>query len=207
MPTARAGERRRLVRRERRARRQELAAVLDAPQAPLTWRAGWRGKALGAVLCLVFVTLLEYPDGASLAHPRPSALVFALWTPLALAWFCCRLGVWRITADRDGVHVRRMWRTRFLAWSVIRHVELRHDGSLEFFGPSSPEPMAGSFAPAWLVRRTGRGTGADAADLLTVMAEHPHLRPAEQAPPVPGFARWAVPLAVALFLIGQFRAW
>ncbi|MBQ0826418.1 PH domain-containing protein [Streptomyces tagetis] len=206
MPTARAGERARLARRERRARRAELAAVLEAPAAPLTWRAGWRGKALGAVLCLGFVTLSAYPEGASLAEPRPSALVFALWTPFALAWFSCRVGIWRITADRDGVHLRRMWRTRLLSWSEIRHVELRHDGSLEFFGPDTPEPMAGLFAPPWLARRTG-GTGAEAADLITVMAEHPRLRPAGQSRPVPGFARWVLLLAAVIFVIGQFRTW
>ncbi|MFF8382929.1 hypothetical protein [Streptomyces kanasensis] len=139
------------------------------------------------------------PVGAGLARPEAGAFLFAVWTSLVLAWVVCRLALWRVTADRDGIHVRRMWSTRFLAWPVVGRVELRHDGLLEFFGPRG-STLAGTFAPPWLSRLTRRDcAGRQAADLLTAMSLHPHLRPAGQVSrrsARAGFVRWAVPLAV-----------
>lgn len=111
--------------------------------------------------------------------------------------------MWRITADRSGVYLRRMWSTRFIAWSVIGRVEIRRDGLLEFIGPQRA-PVAGLFMPPWLARLLRRpGTGGLTADTLTAMARHSHLRPAAQDPRPAGglaFVRWAVPSAVILYL-------
>ncbi|PZH21038.1 hypothetical protein C1I97_00520 [Streptomyces sp. NTH33] len=182
-----------------------------APEVPLVWGAGWGARATAAVWCVVFVVLADLPAGASLAHPQPGPLISALWSSLIVGWLCSWLALWRITADRDGVYIRRLWSTRFLSWSTISRVEMRHDGQLEFFGPERPgkEPMVGLFSPPWLsrvVRRSGR-RGLAAADTLTAMARHSHLRPTAQAERAligSGLARWAVALAAGLYVAAAF---
>ncbi|OIJ99200.1 hypothetical protein [Streptomyces colonosanans] len=201
-------ERQRQARKERRARVEKLAEAMTAPEAPLVWGAGWRGRVTGAAMAVVFV-VLDYPPGrASLAHPQPGPLAQALWAWVVFAVPCCWFALWRITADRDGVYIRRMWSTRFLPWSRINHVEMRPDAQLGFIGPGTEPKVAGLFAPPWLIRATGRfGTGAQAADTLTAMAQHSHLRPtaqAGQALTAGGVARWAALLAPVLFLAGGF---
>lgn len=208
MRTDRA-ERRRQARGERRARVEQLAGTMAAPGVPLVWGAGWGGRGTAAVWCVVFVVLTDLPAGASLAHPQPGHLIAVLWALLVVGWPCSWLALWRITADRDGVYIRRLWSSRFLPWSVISRVEMRHDGQLEFFGPEK-EPMAGLFAPPWLrrvVRRSGGGGGQAAADTLTAMTQHGHLRPTAQAERAligSGLVRWAVPLAVGLYAAAEF---
>ncbi|MGW3494141.1 hypothetical protein [Streptomyces sp. NPDC001020] len=201
-------QRRRQARQERRARVERLAETMTAPEAPLVWGAGWRGKATGAALAVVLVALDYAPAGASLAHPQPGLLLRALWAWLVLAFPCCWLALWRITADRDGVYIRRMWATRFLPWSRIGHVEMRRDGQLGFIGPAAEPKVAGLFAPPWLSRLTGRvGTGAQAADTLTAMALHSHLRPTAQADrvlTVGGIVRWVILVAPVLYLAAGF---
>ncbi len=173
---------------------------------PLVWRAGWPGWIAAAGAGMLFVAFVDRPPGASLAHPQPGALLFAVWTSVVAAWLCCRLCLWRITADRDGVYIRRLWTVKYLPWSVIGRVELRNDGLLEFFGPGV-EPMAGLFMPPWGSRLSGhRGTGVRAADMLTVLALHAELRPRAQADRTltgVAFARWALPLAVVLHVVAD----
>ncbi len=181
---------------------------MAAPEVPLVWGAGWGGRATAAAWCVVFVVLADQPSGAGLAHPQPGHLISALWSSLVVGWLCSWLALWRITADRDGVYIRRLWSTRFLPWSTISRVEMRHDGQLEFFGPEK-EPMAGLFAPPWLsrvVRRSGRG-GQAAADTLTAIARHSHLRPTAQAERAligSELVRWAVALAGGLYIAAEF---
>lgn len=185
---------------------EELAVRTEAAPAPLVWRAGWRGRFAAAVFGGLFVMLVERPDGGTLTASSPDALFFAVWTSLVAAWVCCRLALWRVTADQDGVHVRRMWTVRLIPWSVIRRVELRHDGLLEFVVPEG-EPMAGLFLPPWagrLFRRSGEGVRA--ADVLTVLAHAPRLRPrgrADRASTGPALARRALPLAVVLYAVAE----
>jgi hypothetical protein len=94
-----------------------------------------------------------------------------------------------------------------LPWSLIDRVELRNDGLLEFFGPGA-DPMAGLFMPPWASRLTGhRGTGARAADMLTVLAHHADLRPGAQADRTltgTAFASWALPMAVVLHVLAEW---
>ncbi|MFH9981174.1 hypothetical protein ACH4ND_18350 [Streptomyces sp. NPDC017179] len=200
-------ERRRQARKQRRERVEELAGAMTAPQAPLVWRAGWRGKAAAAVVCALFVTLAEHPAGAGLAHPRPGDLLFAVWSSLFMGWVICVLALWRVTADQDGVYIRRLWSARLLPWSTITRVEMRHDGQLEFFGRHTPEPLAGLFAPPWMGRVARSGRGSRAADTLSAMALHDDLRPAvrvERRPARTGFAPWIVLLGVVLYLAVEF---
>ncbi|WP_228980248.1 PH domain-containing protein [Streptomyces sp. DH12] len=185
------------ARRAKRARVALLAASATAPPEPVRWGAGWGGRVCGAVVFAVYVASVHRPEGAGLARPEPGAFLFALWTSLVLAWAVCRLALWRVTADRDGIHVRRMWSTRLLAWPVVGRVDLRHDGVLECFGPRG-STLFGTFAPPWLARLARRDCpGQRAADLLTAMSLHPHLRPTGRVPrraARAGFARWALPL-------------
>ncbi|WP_141359384.1 PH domain-containing protein [Streptomyces sp. 6-11-2] len=205
MRTGRA-ERRRQARKERRDRVEELAGAMTAPEVPLVWGAGWRGKTTAAVICVLFVTLFEHPAGAGLAHPRPGALIQALWTSLVVSFPCCWFALWRVTADRDGVHVRRLWSTRLLPWSTITRVEMRRDGQLEFFG-RTPELIAGLFAPPWLSRVVRSDRGSRAADTLSAMVLHGDLRPTarvERGPAGTGFAPWIILLGVVLYLAVEF---
>ncbi|CAL9467669.1 hypothetical protein SUDANB6_02771 [Streptomyces sp. enrichment culture] len=157
--------------------------------------------------CLLFVGFVERPSGGVLADPRPGAVFFAVWTSLVAGWVCCRVGLWRLTADRDGVHIRRMWTVAFLPWSRIERVELRHDGLLEFVG-AREAPLAGLFPPPWAGRPARRrGAGARAAQVLTEMARSADARPPDRAGRAAtgsAFAPWAVPLAIVLFAAAEY---
>lgn len=146
-------------------------------------------------------------SGGTPADPQPGAVFFAVWTSLVAGWLCCRLGLWRLTADRDGVHIRRMWTVTFLPWSRIERVELRRDGSLEFVGPTRA-PLAGLFPPSWADGPTRRrGAGSRAAQALTRMARSADTRPtarAGRAATGSAFAFRAVPLAIALCLAAEY---
>ncbi|MET9426546.1 hypothetical protein [Streptomyces sp. NPDC003036] len=193
-------------RRERRLRIEELAVGMEAPSGPLVWRAGRIGRIAAAGWCVVFVAFGDRPAGGFLADPQPGPLFFAVWTSVVAAWVCCRLGMWRITAGLDGVHIRRFWTVRYLQWSVIGRVELRRDGFLEFFGPGTA-PMAGFFLPLWASRPLRRSSvGTQAADTLTVLSRRSDLRPkghAGRAVTGGAFAWWALPLAAVLFTAAE----
>ncbi|MER6618535.1 PH domain-containing protein [Streptomyces xantholiticus] len=156
---------------------EELAADMEAAPVPLVWRASLPGRGAAVGWCAVFVAFVNRPAGGVLTDPQPGSLVFSALTSVVAAWVCCRLGMWRVAADREGVHVRRFRAVRCIPWSAIGHVELRRDGFLGFSGPET-EALAGSFLPPWanrLLRRTSHGTHV--ADTLTVLARHPELRP------------------------------
>ncbi|MFE1036712.1 hypothetical protein ACFW40_33085 [Streptomyces sp. NPDC058807] len=177
------------------------------PAEPRVWRAGWLARVAAAGTCLSFVTFVERPAGGTLADPQPGTLFFAVWTSLVAGWLCCRVGLWRLAADRDGVHIRRMWTVTFLPWSKIGRVELRRDGLLEFSG-TTEFPLAGLFVPSWADRLMGRRRAGDrAAQLLTEMARSPDTRPqarAGRATTGSAFALRALPLAGALFAAAEW---
>lgn len=181
--------------------------MTEGPAEPHVWRAGRLARAAAAGTCLLFLAFVERPSGGTLADPRPGAVFFAAWTSLVAGWLCCRVGLWRLTADRDGVHIRRMWTVTFLPWSKIGRVELRRDGLLEFSG-ATEIPLAGLFLPSWADRLMGRrGTGARAAQVLTEMARSADLRPqtrAGRAATGSAFAPRALPLAVALYAAAEW---
>ncbi|MFJ8667613.1 hypothetical protein [Streptomyces sp. NPDC093600] len=184
---------------------RESAARVEAPAAPIVWRAGLPGRVTAVGWCVAFVAFVDRPVGGVLAEPQPSVSFFAAWSSVVAAWVCCRLGMWRIVADQKGVHVRRFWAVRCMPWLMISHVELRRDGFLGFVGPGT-ESLAGSFLPPWasrLLRRSNRGRNA--ADTLTVLARHSDLRPQGRAGRLTGVAFvWrSLPLAVVLFAAAE----
>ncbi|WP_284574602.1 hypothetical protein [Streptomyces sp. 2P-4] len=168
---------------------------------PLVWRAGSTARIAAALWCAVFVVSTVPPAGGSLADPSAGGLVAAAWTSLVAGWVACRLALWRITADGDGIRFNRMWSTAVMPWSAISHAEARRDGFLEFVGPAG-EPMGGLFRPPWLSRLLGRPDDAgEAADTLTALALHPWLRPSVRVGRTltdTPYARWAVPLGILL---------
>ncbi|MFI1014774.1 hypothetical protein [Streptomyces sp. NPDC020965] len=195
-------QRHRAERREQRVRVERLAATLSAPSAPVVRGATWRGRTAAIAAAMLFVVTVERPAGASVLHPRPGDLFLAVWMSLFVAWLLCRLALWRVIADREGVYLRRLWSVKLLPWQLISRVELRRDGQLDFIG-GGPDLAGGFFAPPWLTRITRRtGTGNAAADTLTAMARHSHLRPTAQVDRRgrgQGYVRWVIPLAVVLY--------
>jgi hypothetical protein len=170
-------ERRRAARRARRERLADMAARMSAPSAPLSWGPGWAGRCMAAAWFVLAVTFGPRPYQEGLVEPSPGDWLFLAWAALVWSWIFCRLALWRITADRSGVWVRRFWSVKHIPWDVIRRVDLRHDGTLELVG-RHPELMAGTFAPLWS-RRALRlsGSGEAVADTLTLMAQDSRLRP------------------------------
>jgi hypothetical protein len=51
--------------------------------------------------------LLDFLTAAGLVHLAAGILFFAVWTSLVAAYLCCHLGLWRVTADQNSVHMRR----------------------------------------------------------------------------------------------------
>ncbi|MFI2211296.1 PH domain-containing protein [Streptomyces sp. NPDC020141] len=194
-------ERRRAARGEQRIRVERLAATTAAPSEPLVRGATWRARTAAVVAALLFVVTVERPAGAGLAHPRPGDLFFAVWTSLFVAWLLCRLALWRVVADREGIHLRGLWSVRSLPWAAIGRVELRGDGRLDLIS-REPVAPAGCFAPLWLTRVVrAPGIGGPTADMLTAMAGHGGLRPtagAGRRERGRGYVRWVIPLAAVL---------
>ncbi|MFJ3921751.1 hypothetical protein [Streptomyces sp. NPDC090022] len=195
------GARGREMRPAQRERVQVLAAAMGRPMEPLVWRSGSTARITAALWCVMFVVSTVPPAGGSLSDPSAGGLVVAVWTSLLAGWAACRLALWRVTADGDGVRFNRMWSTSFTPWRAISHVEARRDGLLEMVGPAG-EPMGGLFRPPWLSRLLGRPDDVgEAADTLTALALHPRLRPSDRARRAltdAPYARWAVPLGILL---------
>ncbi|MFI6106312.1 hypothetical protein [Streptomyces sp. NPDC051310] len=142
------------------------------------------------------------------AGPQPGSLFFAAWTSVVAAWVGCRLGMWRVAADRQGVHVSRFWAVRCVPWSAMGHVELRRDGLLEFAGPCLEHP--GRLFAAAMGKPSARSIQPRTrmADTLTVFSLYPGLRSqsrADRAAKGTAFAWWGLPLAVVLFAAAEIR--
>lgn len=183
-PTAYARARRAARREDRRERhriREQRLAVLAQeslpPDAPPSWHAGWGGRVLAVLWWVQFLWFVVRPVIGTKTENTPGDWIFLFWASLVATWVACRMGMWRVSAGRSGVWIRRFWTVTFLPWQQISRVDMRRDGLLEFFD-GHKQPMAGLYGPAWLNRVLGRpDAGQRAADILTIMSRHPHLRP------------------------------
>lgn len=174
--TARRDDRRRRH-RIREQRLTVLARETAPPAVPPSWHAGWGGRVIAALWCVQFLWFVVRPVGAEEADNTPGDWIFLVWASLVATWVACRVGMWRVSAGRSGVWIRRFWTVTFLPWQQVSRVDMRRDGLLEFFD-GGEQPMAGLYGPAWLNRFLGRpDAGQRAADILTIMSRHPHLRP------------------------------
>ncbi|MBD2828611.1 hypothetical protein ID875_10185 [Streptomyces globisporus] len=100
-----------------------------------------------------------------------------LWTLSVALWIFARLGAWRVTADRDGVAVPRLFTVERLPWDEVGKAVARRDGCVHV-----GSRITGPFLPAPLARLLRRPDGARAmADHLTIMVRNPELRPTERA--------------------------
>ncbi|MCC9706664.1 hypothetical protein E4N62_16130 [Streptomyces sp. MNU76] len=176
---------RRTARRDSRRQRREvreqrlglLARESAPPAAPPSWRAGRGGRALAVLWCAQFLWFVVRPGVEERTGTTPGDWISLGWATMFATWMACRLGMWRVSAGHSGVWIRRFWTVRFLPWQQLSRVDMRRDGLLEFFD-GHRQPMAGLYGPAWLNRILGRpDTGQETADVLTVMARHPRLRP------------------------------
>lgn len=172
--------RRNARRQRRRIREQRLTVPAQEslrPEAPPRWHAGWGGRVLAVLWGVQFLWFVVRPVIETKAENTPGDRISLLWTSLVATWVACRVGMWRVSAGRSGVWIRRFWTVTFLPWQQISRVDMRRDGLLDFFD-GHKQPMAGLYGPAWLNRVLGRpDAGQRTADILTVMARHPHLRP------------------------------
>ncbi|MCF4139451.1 hypothetical protein L1856_25790 [Streptomyces sp. Tue 6430] len=192
----RDGRRRRRHIRERRL--GVLAREATAPPAPPCWRAGRGGRLLAVLWGAHFLWFVAGPAVGRNAGNSFGDWIFLGWATLVAMWMTCRTGMWRVCAGRSGVWITRFRTVMFLPWEEISRVDMRRDGLLEFFaGPR--QVLAGLYAPARLTRMFGRpDAGQRTADVLTVMARHPHLRPEtdpDRRLSGPPFAVWS-PLAL-----------
>jgi hypothetical protein len=177
---ARRAARRDARRQRHRIREQRLTVLAQEtapPAAPPSWRAGRGGRVLAILWCGQFLWFVVRPVVEEKADSTPGDWIFLGWATLVATWMACRLGMWRVTAGRSGVWIRRFRTVTFLPWQQVSRVDMRRDGLLEFFDGHA-QPTAGLYGPAWLNRILGRpAAGQGAADILTIMARHPRLRP------------------------------
>lgn len=160
-----------------RSRAQEWAPVGE----PVVWRARWGGLLVAALL------LGKTVHYSRLAEPlAPGVRGVLEWLLLqagvTLVWACfaCAVGNWGVVAHRPGIWVRRAGSTRHVDWERIERVDVGRFGRLGIRLKDQDEPwlVAGFFLPPALCRALRLRDGAqEAADLLTVLALHPELRP------------------------------
>ncbi|MFB8775660.1 PH domain-containing protein [Streptomyces broussonetiae] len=142
--------------------------------APLVAGASWFMRCVAVALTGVYLLWGIEPD-ASLSG---SNWFFVIWGPAVWAWFGSRLALARVGADGAGVWVRGFLGVRRIGWDDLRAVEPRNEGVLEFATGDGPTLRAGAFVPPVLCRVPGvPATAQRTADVLTLMARYPELRP------------------------------
>ncbi|MFE9461855.1 hypothetical protein [Streptomyces californicus] len=170
-------ERRRARAREDRARQEAPAATTAPTAAPLVWGAGVGCRVLAALWLGQLALLSPFAYGTGLAGLTAMEWLLRLWTLGVALWIFARLGAWRVTADRDGVAMPRLFSVERLPWDEVGKAVARRDGCV-LVGSRTTGP----FLPAPLARLLRRPDGARAmADRLMVMVRHPELRPTGRA--------------------------
>ncbi|MGA6173930.1 hypothetical protein ACPEIF_27215 [Streptomyces sp. NPDC012600] len=168
--------------RERRLRHEALAGTITPASAPLVWRPGWGCRVLAAVwfgVLVLFTPFFYGQDGQDLAAFRPVDWFFRVWAVAVALWILARLGMWRITADRDGVSVPGFFTVARIPWADVGEAVPRRYGFV-----SVGHRTAGAFTPPVLARLLRRPVAVEeVADHLTVLARHPGLRPTGKAGP------------------------
>ncbi len=147
------------------------------PDAPLVWGAGVGCRVLATLWLGQLVLLSPFAYGTDLAGLTAMEWLLRLWTLSVALWIFARLGAWRVTADRDGVAVPRLFTVERLPWDEVGKVVARRDGCVHV-----GSRITGPFLPAPLARLLRRPDGARAmADHLTIMVRNPELRPTERS--------------------------
>ncbi|MFD3453786.1 PH domain-containing protein [Streptomyces sp. NPDC058691] len=170
--------RRRLAehRRESEARVAEAAAALRSGAGPVRWRSGPVSRIAGVLVLMGLAAVLASHDylGDSWWH-------WTLW--LAGCWMfgadAVGLIMWRITADADGLRLRRHLRTRHVPWAEVTRVVTTPSGDMAFRRANGLDDIRwdGVTIPSWerALRRPSPATRAAAE--LTAMIRDPGLRP------------------------------
>ncbi|MEU8617362.1 hypothetical protein [Streptomyces sp. NPDC048623] len=199
-------ERQRHEREKQYQRLAALAARLAPPVAPITWRAGWGCRALGAIWLGQLVAF------GPLAYDRDLGRFGAVdWFIRVLAtvfsgWILGRLWAWQITADATGVWIPRLWKVQCVPWDLVGTVRARADGTVVL-----DERPLGPFLPPLVARALGRrATATTVAGHLTIMAHANALRPGVAASRLRRglpYAPWALVPLIALAVAHLIRAW
>jgi hypothetical protein len=105
-----------------------------------------------------------------------AALFLACWYLLDA---CRRLGIWRLTADAEGLRIRSLWWARQVRWDDVTGVDYTLAGELVLSrGPGVAEIRIGGLGVPRLERHLRRPSHpALAAAQATVMLRTPARRP------------------------------
>ncbi|MFG3308536.1 hypothetical protein [Streptomyces wuyuanensis] len=172
-----SSSRRRIRARERRLRQAALAAQAAPPDTPLTWGAGWGSRALALTWLVQQVLIGPFSYDRDVTQFTAVDWFFRIWALAVSGWILGRLAAWKVTADRDGLWIPRLWGIQRIPWDRTGEAICRKDGSVTVHNRT-----LGPFFPPTLARRLRRPATAEAvADHLTIMARHPHLRPTTAA--------------------------
>ncbi|MBQ1089472.1 hypothetical protein [Streptomyces sp. B93] len=166
-----------LLAREKRL--VELLPVMPVAPAPLAVGASWFMRGLAVALTVGYLLWGVEPEASRWGYDD---WFFLVWGLVVWAWLGSRLALARIGADAAGVWVRGFLGVRRIGWDELRGVEPGNEGVLEFATGDGPTLRAGAFVPPVLHRLPGvPATAQRTADLLTLMARYPELRPTRAA--------------------------
>ncbi len=196
-----------VARKERMERLRSRVQEREPVREPVVWRARWGGTLTAALL---MGQIIRYSGRAEPFAPGVRGVLEWLFlqagVTLIWAWFACAVGNWGVVAHRPGIWVRRAGPTRHVDWERIERVDVGRFGRLDVRLKDQDEPwlVAGFFLPPVVCRVLRLRDGAqEAADLLTVLALHPELRPRGGA----GHRRlghpWVVWPAAAVWVYGM----
>ncbi|MFJ5213399.1 hypothetical protein ACIP98_01645 [Streptomyces sp. NPDC088354] len=163
-------------RRAAEARVAEAAAAMKPATGPVRWQGGPVARAGGGLTLLALGAVPAVPGflGDNWWH-----------------WILCVVGTvtigsdavglirWRVTADADGLWVRRSWRTRHVPWSEVTRVDRTSGGDLVVRRTNGLDDLRlGSVGdPRWERLRGRPSPATRAAAELTAMIRDPELRP------------------------------
>ncbi|MFJ4849146.1 hypothetical protein [Streptomyces sp. NPDC088733] len=163
-------------RREAEARVAEAAAGMKPATGPVRWQSGPLKWAVGvpALMLLGAVPAVPHVLDGNWWH-------WILW--VAGIWGIGSESVllirWRITADADGLWIRRYWKSRLVPWAEVSRVDRTSGGDLVVRRTKGLDDLRldNVSSPRWERLRRRPSPATHAAAELTAMVRHPELRP------------------------------
>lgn len=152
------------------------SAAVPAAAGPVSWHAGPLARLMAALLALAGLAVFAVLLGGAGPWLYRAALFLACWYLLDA---CRRLGVWRLTADAEGLRIHSLWWARQVRWDDVTGVDYTLAGELVISrGPGVPEIRIGGVGVPRLERHLRRPSRpALAAAQATVMLRTPARRP------------------------------
>ncbi|MEE4544908.1 hypothetical protein V2S66_23445 [Streptomyces sp. V4-01] len=159
---------------EARVRAESAAEPVTA--GPVHWRAGPLARLMAALLAIGGLALFLVLFGGTERWFYRGALCLACWYLLEA---CRRLGIWRLTADAEGLRLTSLWWTREARWADVDGVDYTLAGELVIAcRHGAPEIRLAGLGVPRLERHLRRPSRpATAAAQATVMLRTPARRP------------------------------